>query len=83
MTRKEAIKRIKEHMQMHYSEESRAVYITEALLMAIEALEHEERMDKLKTCPFCGSDALVGPFLYSHGFASEEKILYQISCGAQ
>lgn len=39
MTRKEAIERIKIHMLIHRMAEDRAVYITEALNMAIEALE--------------------------------------------
>lgn len=39
MTKEEAIKRIQEHMIVHKMNESRAVHITEALDMAIKALE--------------------------------------------
>ena len=35
----EAIERIKDHMKVHRSAELRAIYITEALKMAIKALE--------------------------------------------
>lgn len=42
MTREEAIKCIKIHMHIHRMAEDRAVYITEALNMAIEALEAQE-----------------------------------------
>lgn len=41
MTREEAIARIKEHMNIHKMNEPRAIYISEALDMAIEALEQE------------------------------------------
>lgn len=43
MTREEAIARIKEHMVIHKSEEPRAIHITDALEMAIKALEQEPR----------------------------------------
>lgn len=43
MTREEAIKRIKIHMLIHRMAEDRAVYITEALNMAIEALETQSQ----------------------------------------
>ena len=46
MTEKEAIKRIREHMIIHYEKEPRAIYITEALMMAIQALEIVSRLDK-------------------------------------
>ena len=42
MTRKEAIARIKDHMSVHKIYEERAVKITEALSMAISALEQPE-----------------------------------------
>ena len=41
MTNKEAIVRIKEHMLIHKMNEPRAIYISEALDMAIKALEQE------------------------------------------
>ena len=41
MTEKEAIKRIEDHMIVHRLKESRAVYITEAFIKAIEALEKQ------------------------------------------
>ena len=43
MTRKEAIARIKDHMSVHKMHEERAVKITEALNMAISALEQPIR----------------------------------------
>lgn len=39
MTRDEAIRRIKAHKAIHKMDEPRAIYISEALDMAIEALE--------------------------------------------
>jgi len=42
MTNKEAIARIKDHKIVHKMNEPRAIYISEALDMAIEALEREE-----------------------------------------
>ena len=42
MTKKEAIARIKDHMSVHKIYEERAVKITEALNMAISALEQPE-----------------------------------------
>lgn len=42
MTNKEAIARIKNHVMIHSLQESRAVRISEALNMAIKALEHSE-----------------------------------------
>ena len=42
MTRKEAIARIKDHISIHKICEERAVKITEALNMAISALEQSE-----------------------------------------
>ena len=41
MTNKEAIWRIKDHMIVHSLNEERAIKITEALNMAIEALEQD------------------------------------------
>ena len=41
MTREDAIERIRVHMIVHEMNESRAIYISEALSMAIKALEQE------------------------------------------
>lgn len=41
MTREEAIARIKDHKIVHKMNEPRAIYISEALDMAIKALEQE------------------------------------------
>ena len=38
---KEAIGRIKEHTEIHFVKEPRAIYITEALYMGIDALEKQ------------------------------------------
>lgn len=43
MTREEAIARIKDHMSVHKIYEERAVKITEALNMAISALQQSEQ----------------------------------------
>ena len=48
MTREEAIARIKNHKIAHKMNEPRAIYISEALDMAIEALEQEDILDKIK-----------------------------------
>ena len=47
MTREEAIERIKDHMEVHRSTEPRAIYITEALNMAIKALEQQDRIAQI------------------------------------
>ena len=49
MTREEAITRIKDHMSVHNICEERAVYITEALNMAISALQQPE----IIRCKYC------------------------------
>ena len=61
MTKEEAIKRIQEHMIIHEKNEPRAIYITKALQMAIEALEQqpkkghwERRLVDYKKCSECG-----------------------------
>ena len=41
MTNREAIERIKDHIDIHKINEKNAVYISEALEMAIEALEKQ------------------------------------------
>lgn len=41
MTNEEAIHRITDHNRVHHLSEPRGVYITEALQMAIEALERQ------------------------------------------
>ena len=43
MTREEAIARIREHKIIHKMNEPRAIYISEALEMAIKALEQEPK----------------------------------------
>ena len=45
----EAIGRIKEHIEVHYAKEPRAIYVSEALYMGIDALNLKE---KLKPVPF-------------------------------
>lgn len=45
MTNEEAIARIKEHMIIHKMEEPRAIHISEALNMAIKALEKQSTLD--------------------------------------
>ena len=42
MTNREAIERIKDHIEVHHIKEDRAVKIVQALNMAIEALERTE-----------------------------------------
>ena len=66
MKHREAISRIKEHMHIHFkNEESRAIYITEALDLAMEALEKQipKKLvigEELYHCPGCGEkDAIL------------------------
>ena len=47
MTREEAIARIKDHMIVHKMNEQRAIYISEALGMAIKALEQQPCEDAI------------------------------------
>lgn len=74
MTSKEAISRIKHHMEIHKLSEPNAIYITEALNMAMQALEkHIPKKPKREPepfpkhfdkgvygfhCPVCGEDLL-------------------------
>lgn len=58
---KEAIRRIEEHKRVHFSREPRAVLITEALDLAIEALQRQiprkvvvEKWSPSR-CPACGT----------------------------
>lgn len=44
MTREEAIARIRNHKIAHKMNEPRAIFISEALDMAIDALEHEKEL---------------------------------------
>ena len=46
MTTDEAIKRIEEHKRIHHMEEPQAVFISEALDMAIDALKRQAIMEK-------------------------------------
>ena len=59
MTREEAIKHIKIHMLIHRMAEDRAVYITEALNMAIEALRQPEII-QCKNCEHNESPSTAG-----------------------
>lgn len=64
MTMDEAIRRIKAHKAIHKMDEPRAIYISEALDMAIEALERKrgkwevykdcEGKTRIITCNLCG-----------------------------
>ena len=77
MTNEEAIDRIREHMAIHKLNEPRAVKITEALNMAIEALKAEqpkwipvsERLPKKEDIPY---DCLV---TLEHGVVCEATFL--------
>ena len=53
MTEKEAIDRIKIHMTIHRMAEDRAIYITGALNMAIEALEAQRWIPVEGLVPKC------------------------------
>lgn len=55
MTREEAIERIRDHMIVHKMNEPRAIYITEALKMAIEALNQPEII-RCKDCKWKSRD---------------------------
>lgn len=48
MTYKEAIRRIKDHKRIHFQNEERAIKITEALDMAIDALEKQSIYRQIK-----------------------------------
>ena len=49
MTEKEAISRIKDHMEIHRLKEPRAIYITVALSMAIAALKEVQQYREIGT----------------------------------
>lgn len=55
---KEAIKRIKEHIEIHYAKEPRAIYVSEALYMGIDALKKQMPVKPIGKhtsykCPVC------------------------------
>ena len=53
MTEKEAISRIKDHMEIHRLKEPRAIYITVALSMAISALKDIQQYREIGTVEEC------------------------------
>lgn len=53
MTEKEAISRIKDHMEIHRLKEPRAIYITIALSMAITALKEIQQYREIGTVEEC------------------------------
>lgn len=79
MTTEEAIARIREHKIIHKMNEPRAIYISEALDLAIKALEQqpktghwERRLVDYKKCSECG-----------HIVNFYRKYNYCPSCGAK
>ena len=58
MRRAEAINRISDHMHVHRMAEPRSILITQALSMAIKALEGPQINPEtdMAQCPICGSD---------------------------
>ncbi len=58
MTREEAIERIKDHIQAHRMSEPRAVKISEALYMAIEALKKLNVIERIISEPRIYEDIL-------------------------
>lgn len=81
MTYQEAIERIKIHNEHHSQQERFAIYITEALNMAIEALEKQMPeapiLDiiypsgiKSYNCPVCGKGCLVRTDSYCPKYCS-------------
>ena len=53
MTEKEAMSRIKDHMEIHRLKEPRAIYITIALSMAITALKEIQQYREIGTVEEC------------------------------
>ena len=54
----EAIERVKEHIEIHYAKEPRAIYISEALYMCIDALKKQIPIKPIGKhtsfkCPVC------------------------------
>ena len=66
MTREEAIERIKDHMSVHKIHEERAVKITEALNMAVSALEQPEII-RCKECMNHGKEIC---YFWSHFYGT-------------
>lgn len=59
MTKEEAIARIKDHKIVHKINEPRAIYISEALDMAIKALEQEPKeIGHCKDCKYFKYDSI-------------------------
>lgn len=81
MTPNEAIRKIKQHNEVHRLKERNAIFITKALDMAIEALEKQIPKKLIcveieKCCPVCkekicliGDDGNYGNYCYNCGQA--------------
>ena len=70
MTNKEAIRRIREHMIIHKLNEPRAIYINEALEMAVKALEEQMRCGN---CIHNGEKSVTGNCIKCKDFDRYER----------
>ena len=74
MTKEEAIRCIKQHRDIHNLYESRAIKISEALDMAIEALKAQPEIVRCKDCKYYGRILYSGTqFEYGECFGHEES----------
>lgn len=81
MTKKEAIKRIQDHMIVHKIYEPKAIYITEALEMAVKALkESEKKRGKWVRDEFGSKCGICN--LYAYNFDKSWESPYCPNCGA-
>lgn len=86
MTNKQAIEHIKRHMKVHFTNEPNAILITEALCMAIKALEDWDKLidalniDRSAICTCCNKKV---PIINEHGICPtcEERAKEQFSAG--
>lgn len=74
MTREEAIARIQEHKIIHKMNEPRAIYISEALDIAIKSLEQEPKTGHCKDCKYFEYDSVAKvdgiPLIVAHEICS-------------
>ena len=64
----EAIGRIKEHIEIHYAKEPRAIYISEALYMGIDALKKQIPKKPIKKNPICYEKTKDGQERYAYEY---------------
>lgn len=80
MTKEEAIERIREHMRVHKMKERQAILISEALDMAIEALELMDELEQMGFVAYARANGKSNTFaaIYKAGY-EHAKEKYEVT----